>query len=197
MNVRPYGEAAVLVETGEHSPALLRGLIAGRSGIGDVVPGARTLLVEYDPRAWTAAMVVETLQGSVEEARRDVATVQIPVRYDGPDLDDVAELTGLTVDEVVTRHSAATYSVAFGGFAPGFAYLTGLDPALHVARLAEPRTSVPAGAVAIAGEYSAVYPRSTPGGWHLLGSTETSLWDIDAEPPALLTPGATVRFVST
>jgi KipI family sensor histidine kinase inhibitor len=104
---------------------------------------------------------------------------------------------GLGVDDLIRRHSAMRYRVAFCGFAPGFAYLSGLDPALHVPRLAEPRTAVPAGSVAIAGEFTAVYPRRSPGGWRLLGTSQAQLWQLDRDPPSLLTPGTAVRFVAT
>ena len=121
--------------------------------------------------------------------------VEIAVRYDGPDLDDVAALTGLTRAEVVAAHTGTPWRVAFGGFAPGFAYLVGGDPRLHVPRRERPRPSVPAGSVGLAGEFSGVYPRSSPGGWQLLGTTDAVLWDTEREPPALLGPGTTVRFV--
>lgn len=122
--------------------------------------------------------------------------VEIPVVYDGADLAEVAHLTGLTPDEVVARHVGGRYRVAFGGFVPGFAYLVGLDPVLVVPRLATPRTRVPAGAVAIGGEYTAVYPRTTPGGWRLLGRTEAVMFDPARDDrPALLVAGDEVRFV--
>ncbi len=123
--------------------------------------------------------------------------VEIVVRYDGPDLDDVAAHTGLTPTEVIEAHTGTPWRVAFGGFAPGFAYLVGGDPRLHVPRRERPRPSVAAGSVGLAGEFSGVYPRSSPGGWQLLGTTDAVLWDIDREPPALLRPGTTVRFVDT
>jgi KipI family sensor histidine kinase inhibitor len=195
MRLRPYGTSAVLVET-DSPPALVRDLVAGRAGIGEVVPGARTLLVEYDPSVWTLEQLGAALAAPVGSATAPGGHVEIPVRYDGADLAAVAELTRLTVDDVVRRHTDATYTVAFCGFSPGFAYLTGLDPVLHVPRLDQPRTSVPAGAVAIAGEYSAVYPAASPGGWRLLGTTQIVLWDLDRQPPALLAPGTTVRFVT-
>jgi KipI family sensor histidine kinase inhibitor len=122
--------------------------------------------------------------------------VEIPVVYDGPDLDEVARLTGLAEDEVVAAHTGTPWRIAFGGFAPGFAYLVDGDPRLHVPRRAEPRTSVPAGAVGLAGEFSGVYPRPSPGGWQLLGRTDAPLWDVDRDPPALLQPGGWVRFVA-
>ena len=114
--------------------------------------------------------------------------------YDGPDLAAVAADTGLTVAEVIARHTAPAYTVGFIGFAPGFAYLIGLDPVLHVPRHASPRTRVPAGSVGIAGEFTGVYPRASPGGWQLLGRTNAALWDLARERPALLEPGVAVRF---
>jgi biotin-dependent carboxylase-like uncharacterized protein len=120
--------------------------------------------------------------------------VTIPVRYDGADLADVAKATGLSEDEVVSVHTGPNYTVAFTGFAPGFGYLTGLDERLRLPRRDTPRTRVPAGAVAVAGEFTGVYPRPSPGGWHLLGSTTAPLWDPSREAPALLRPGMTVRF---
>ncbi|HEY0187407.1 MAG TPA: carboxyltransferase domain-containing protein [Cellulomonas sp.] len=121
--------------------------------------------------------------------------VELPVRYDGPDLAEVATLTGLDVEEVVRRHLAGRYTVAFGGFMPGFAYLSGLDPLLHVPRRDTPRVRVPAGAVAVAGEFTAVYPAATPGGWRILGTCDLPLFDVRRTSPALLPPGTSVRFV--
>jgi KipI family sensor histidine kinase inhibitor len=120
--------------------------------------------------------------------------VELAVNYDGPDLVRVADEVGISVAELVRVHADADYTVAFCGFAPGFAYLAGLDPTLRVARLAQPRTSVPPGSVGIAGDYTGVYPRSSPGGWRLLGTTDAALWDTRRTPPALLTPGTAVRF---
>ena len=118
----------------------------------------------------------------------------IAVHYDGADLADVAEATGLTTREVILAHTEQVWTVAFAGFAPGFGYLVGTDDRLHVPRRATPRTTVPAGSVGLAGEFSGVYPRSSPGGWQLIGHTETVLWDIERTPPALLQPGTTFRF---
>jgi biotin-dependent carboxylase-like uncharacterized protein len=120
--------------------------------------------------------------------------VEIPVSYDGPDLALVADLTGLSPADVVAAHTGTPWTVAFGGFAPGFAYLVGGDPRLTVPRKTTPRTRVPAGAVGLAGEFSGIYPTSSPGGWQLLGRTDVVLFDPDADPPALLTPGTRVRF---
>lgn len=120
--------------------------------------------------------------------------VTIPVVYDGEDLESVAEAAGISVDEVVERHTGRELVVGWLGFAPGFAYLIGLDPVLHVPRLATPRTAVPAGSVAVAGPYSAVYPTASPGGWRLLGRTDLRVWNVSAEPPTPFRPGTRVRF---
>ena len=117
------------------------------------------------------------------------------MRYDGPDLGEVASLTGLTVADVVAAHTQVPWRVAFGGFAPGFAYLVGGDPRLRVPRRDTPRVSVPGGSVALAGDFSAVYPRTSPGGWQLIGTSDAVLWDVERQSPALLTPGTAVRFV--
>jgi KipI family sensor histidine kinase inhibitor len=121
--------------------------------------------------------------------------IEIPVHYDGPDLAAVARLTELSVAEVIAAHTGSDWRVAFCGFAPGFAYLSWGDPRLAVPRRQQPRTSVPSGSVALAGEFSAIYPRSSPGGWQLIGHTDMVVFDVAREPPALLQPGMTVRFV--
>ena len=120
--------------------------------------------------------------------------VEIPVRYDGEDLDEVAQLTGLDPSEVVRRHTAPTYTVAFLGFSPGFPYLVGLDPALEVPRLDTPRTSIPAGSVGLAGTQTGIYPTASPGGWRLIGRTEATLFDPARDPPSRLAPGGRLRF---
>lgn len=196
MRVLPMGPHSVLVEDPPGGPAAWSaGLRAsGLPGLVDVVPAATTVLVRCrDERA--RHDLAERLHG-IEPRDGDVVgdEVVIPVRYDGPDLDAVAAAVGLTTGEVVAAHSGASYRVAFCGFAPGFGYLTGLPERLHVPRRSTPRTNVPAGSVAVAAGYAAVYPRSSPGGWHLLGTTRLVLFDAEREPPALLTPGATVRF---
>ncbi len=185
----------------------------------DVVPAARTLLVGLDgvaARSLSAdAAPASSSDGELEELRRAVAAlaaevdvtdptgegagdeaqiVTIPVRYDGPDLQEVASLTGLSPQEVVAAHTGTTWRVAFGGFAPRFAYLAGGDPRLDVPRRSEPRTKVPVGAVGLAGAFSGIYPRASPGGWQLIGSTDETLWDEQRDPPALLRPGWSVRF---
>ncbi len=197
MIIRPYGDTAVLVEPPEPGQVLaVCAAVARLPGMLEVVPAARTLLARFDPRRCGIDAVRTALAdvGEIPATDEAASAVELPVRYDGADLAAVAAEVGCGVDTLVARHSAAEYRVAFCGFAPGFAYLTGLDPALRVARLDVPRTSVPAGSVGIAGEFTGVYPRSSPGGWRLLGRTETPLWDLDRTPPALLVPGTRVRF---
>lgn len=199
LRVLPSGERAVLVELPDAAAAhALAAHVRAQAGddVEEVVPGARTVLVvARDPgRLATVTALLATAPRQATEPPPQ-AEVSIDVVYDGEDLGEVARLTGLDVDEVVRRHSAADYVVEFVGFAPGFGYLTGLDPALHAPRLASPRPSVPAGSVAIAGPYSAVYPRSSPGGWRLLGSTDAVLFDVTADPPSALVAGTRVRFV--
>jgi KipI family sensor histidine kinase inhibitor len=196
--VLPYGDTAVLVEPDDPAAVLaLRDAVSGLAGVLETMPAARTLLVRFDP-AVTRPAVIRTALGGMQAGARPAITgdvVDLPVHYAGADLAAVADEVGCSVDELVERHASAEYRVAFCGFSPGFAYLTGLEPALHVPRLATPRTSVPAGSVAIAGEFTGVYPRSSPGGWRLLGRTEAALWDLRRTPPALLAPGTRVRFV--
>lgn len=167
------------------------------AGTVDLVPAARTLLVIFDGCATTAdAVVAEIRQREVEPATQpDGPLVELSVVYDGEDLPDVARMTGLTEKEIMARHLHPEYRAAFCGFAPGFAYLAGGDPILRVPRRDNPRTSVPAGSVGLADEFTGVYPRQMPGGWQLIGRTDAVLWDLDREPPALLAPGTRVRFV--
>lgn len=200
MNARlhPCGEHAALVELAglDEVVALYDALAADPPpGIVDIVPAARTVLVRFEPPA--CHTTVESAVRAVRPAggrRATAEEVVVPVAYDGDDLADVARLTGLTVREVVAAHTGTPWTVAFCGFAPGFGYLTGGDPRLAVPRRPEARVRVPAGAVRLAGEFSGVYPRESPGGWQLIGRTETVVWDIAADPPALLRPGVRVRF---
>lgn len=166
-------------------------------GIEEMVPAARTLLIRFRPAACSMAALVDAI------ARRDVSAragrgdtlVEIPVHYDGEDLAEVAQRLGITPEEVVRRHTGSEYTVAFTGFAPGFAYLTGGHPCFDVPRRATPRTRIPAGAVGLAGTFSGVYPQASPGGWQIIGTTPLAMWDIAREVPALLQPGHRVRFV--
>ncbi|MFI5608520.1 allophanate hydrolase subunit 1 [Amycolatopsis sp. NPDC051903] len=194
--VLPYGGSALLVEVDDVLGYQAALELAPPAGVVEVVPAARTLLVRFDPAVADVAALTRELgeTSTVDFHRACPDPVTVPVRYDGEDLAEVAEASGLSVREVAERHAAGSYVVAFCGFAPGFAYLTGLDPALHLPRRSTPRTRVPAGSVAIAGEYSAIYPRSSPGGWHLLGHTGAPVWDVDRAEPNLLPPGTRVRF---
>ena len=206
------GEHAVLVELDALEEVLaldtsVRAAVeAGDTAFADVievVPAARTLLVVVREGADVASvrMALATLSADRHASAPEGASqgmphvVEIFVHYDGPDLDEISELTALALDEVVAAHTQTPWRVAFAGFAPGFAYLCGGDSRLQVPRRREPRTSVPGGSVGLAGEFSAVYPRSSPGGWQLLGHTDAILWDVDRQPPALLHPGWMVRFV--
>ncbi|TPP04618.1 5-oxoprolinase/urea amidolyase family protein [Rhizobium glycinendophyticum] len=166
-------------------------------GIEDMVPAARTLMIRFRPDRLSAEGLAATIAErdlSARIAPSDVL-VEIPVQYDGEDLDDVASLTGLSVEEVIRRHTESTFTVAFCGFAPGFGYLVGGDPALQVPRRQSPRTKIPAGSVALAGAFSGVYPQNSPGGWQIIGTTPVKMWDLSRDPPALFQPGYRVRFV--
>lgn len=202
VRVLACGDAALLCEVADLDSVLALAAAvrsAGLPGVLDVVPAARTVLLLTAPGADLAALRRAVLALPVDPAAAapDGETVQIPVVYDGPDLDEVGRLTGLGADGVVEAHTATPWRVGFGGFAPGFAYLAGGDARLHVPRRDEPRTTVPAGSVGLAGEFSGVYPRASPGGWQLIGRTDVVLWDTARTPPALLRPGALVRFVPT
>ena len=195
-SVRPAGDRGALIELPDSAAALrLARALAGRSDLVDVVPGHRTVLVTWadeqhppDLEQFAASVLV----GGQE--LESATSVEIPVVYDGADLEEVARLVGLSLEEVVARHVAAEYVVAFIGFAPGFAYLVGGDKRLEVPRLPRPRERVQAGSVAIAGPYSGVYPRESPGGWRLIGRTSLALFDPQRTPPALLSSGDRVRF---
>lgn len=203
MRFLPCGDAALLVELDDLDAVL--GLHAGlqdRSlpGIVDLVPATRTLLVRFDPSLVSGRTLVRELGVLVGTATARTATsasesVEIAVTYDGQDLTEVGALTGLGPRGVVEAHTAQRWRVAFAGFAPGFAYLVGEDDRLQVPRRAQPRSTVPAGAVGLADTFSGVYPRSSPGGWQLIGRTRAAVWDADRDPPALLRPGTWVRFV--
>lgn len=193
------GTDGLLVETEDLEQALalfeqLRD--ADLAGVREVVPAARTVLLRFDPSLTDIASLrahIETLP--LERAGSHVGeTFDIPVIYDGEDLADVATILGCSVEEVIRRHTAAVHTVAFTGFAPGFAYMTSDDPTMDVPRRKSPRVRIPAGSVALAGQFSGVYPTESPGGWQLLGRTPVSMWDLSRLRPALLVPGDRVRF---
>ena len=201
--VLDYGDQALMLQCDSTAEVLawataLRA--AALPGVLDIVPASRTVLVKLDGpryqgiirhRLRKLRVVPEPTQATPAERSADMV---IDVVYDGPDLTEVADRTGLTTAQVIHAHTANLWRVGFSGFAPGFAYLVDGDPRLRVPRRSEPRTSVPAGSVALAGEFSAVYPRQSPGGWQLIGHTDAVLWDIDRPNPALLTPGMWVQF---
>ena len=198
VKLRRYGADAVLAQPQQRAAVLpLAAALTADPLVAETVPAARTLLVRRARGAELSA--VKALIHSVADALESVAppngaAVTLDVHYDGPDLADIAAAVGLDPDGVVRAHADGDYTVAFCGFAPGFAYLTGLAERLQVPRLEQPRTRVPAGSVGIAGEFTGVYPRPSPGGWRLLGHTDAPLWDLSRDPPALLPPGTRVRF---
>ena len=200
MRLRPAGERGLLVEVEELETvhrlhAALRDL--DPPGVVELVPGYRTLLVVAGPgSAGALDELAAGLPGLELPPAGEVAgePVEIPVSYDGEDLPEVASLTGLDAEEVVRRHTAPEYTVAFLGFSPGFPYLVGLDPALEVPRRDTPRTSIPAGSVGLAGGQTGIYPTASPGGWQLIGRTDVTLFDPERDPPALLAPGSRLRF---
>ncbi|WP_222195895.1 5-oxoprolinase subunit B family protein [Modestobacter italicus] len=200
MRLLPSGSAALLVELDglDDVLALYAALSADPPpGVLDVVPAARTVLLVTDPAATSLAAVAEAVRATTPrpDAQTTGDSVELPVHYDGADLAEAAELLGLTPAGLVERHTGATWTVAFCGFAPGFGYLTQPGGAWDVPRRSTPRTKVPPGSVALAGEFSGVYPRESPGGWQLIGRTDVAVFDLGREPAALLRPGTRVRFV--
>ncbi|MGY1750790.1 5-oxoprolinase subunit B family protein [Modestobacter sp. SYSU DS0511] len=200
MRLLPSGSAALLVELDglDDVLALYAALSADPPhGVVDVVPAARTVLLVTDPAQTSLAAVAAAVRATPPRPDTQVAgeTVELPVHYDGADLAEVAGLLGLSPARLVKRHTGAEWTVAFCGFAPGFGYLTQPGVAWDVPRRATPRTKVPPGSVALAGEFSGVYPRESPGGWQLIGHTDVAVFDLDRDPAALLRPGTRVRFV--
>ncbi|MEU4669240.1 5-oxoprolinase subunit PxpB [Amycolatopsis sp. NPDC023774] len=198
---RPCGEHAALLDCdslAQMTAARATVEAAGVDGIAELVPGARSLLVVAEPGSPALKSVRELLDGAdlTHPPGGSPREVTLDVYYDGEDLALVARDAGVSAADVVTLHTEAEYTVAFTGFAPGFGYLTGLPDALRQPRLESPRTKVPAGSVGIGGEFTGVYPRESPGGWRLLGHTDTTLFDPTAERPALFAPGDRVRFRS-
>ncbi|MFR0353948.1 5-oxoprolinase subunit PxpB [Streptomyces sediminimaris] len=200
MRALPVGDRALLVELscGDEARALhaelLRRRAEGLLTVREIVPAARTVLLDgLDDPARLASELTSWQPPPAPPRAREV--IDIPVHYDGPDLAAVAAHWGVTAHEARRIHADTEFTVAFCGFAPGFGYLTGLPRRYDVPRRATPRTAVPAGSVALAGPYTGVYPRSSPGGWQLIGRTEAVLWDHARVPAALLSPGTRVRFV--
>jgi KipI family sensor histidine kinase inhibitor len=199
--VLDYGDQALLLQFDSTTDVLAWAAAlreAALPGVLDIVPASHTVLLKLEgPRHQSA---IRRRLRTLQVAPDMVATappeqpMTIDVVYDGADLAEVADRTGLTTAQVINAHTATPWQVGFGGFAPGFAYLVGGDPRLAVPRRSEPRSSVPAGAVGLAGEFTGIYPRRSPGGWQLIGHTDVVLWDIDRPNPALLTPGMWVQF---
>ncbi|HET6546547.1 MAG TPA: 5-oxoprolinase subunit PxpB [Rhodanobacteraceae bacterium] len=218
--VEPIGERALLLRFGHRIDRAVNARVhaAGRAvqqaalpGVHDIVPTYAVLALHYDPAAWAAgdgktapwqrlAAAVRRILSKVPAGVADaLRSVDIPVQYGGtagPDIDAVARHAGLETAEIIRRHCAGEYRVAMLGFAPGFAYLIGLDPALHTPRHATPRIRVPAGSVAIGGAQTGIYPRTLPGGWQIIGRTQAVLFDPLRDPPSLLAAGDRVRFVA-
>jgi len=208
LEVHPLGDSAVTVRfSRERSPAVLSRIHAAAAAIGraeieaveDVVPAYLSLTVYYDSLRRSYADMSAEIIAACESADTSAAAVTsrehlIPTKYDGVDLAAVAELTKLSVEEVIVRHTSRQYRADILGFVPGFAYLSELDEALVLPRREHPRPRVSAGSVAIAGNQTAVYPLATPGGWHIIGTTDTVMFDPDRPQPALLRAGDTVRF---
>jgi len=215
--VEPLGECVLLLRFGSRIDTALNARVHEASamlraahlpGIVDVIPAYATLALHYDALQWTdgngglpwqhvAAAVRAIFRSPPIDVAPTLAIVEIPVCYGGefgPDLDALAHRAGLDIADAISRHTAPEYRVAMLGFAPGFPYLLGLDPALHAPRRADPRTRVPAGSVAIGGAQTGIYPAELPGGWQLIGRTPAVLFDAERMPPCLLAPSDRVRF---
>jgi inhibitor of KinA len=212
MDIEPLGDSALLVRVVEEfdpAESLDAVLAAARAlkaekipGLVELVPAYTTIALFFDPvrneLGEVRARIDHALQDSLPRARASKAsTIEVPVCYDSEfadDLEEVARHAGLSADEVIKRHSSATYRVSCVGFTPGFPYLSGLPPALATPRRSSPRKEIPAGAVAIGGTQTGIYPRKSPGGWHIIGRTPLRLFDVERQPPALFRAGDHVRF---
>lgn len=199
MRILPCADSGVLVELDDLRSVIglyesLRGNLP--HGVIDLVPAMRTLLLKLDPHTADISDVVRTVRDTkVKRSRSEnYGLIHVPVIYDGADLGRVSELTGLTESQVVDLHLHSEWYVAFCGFSPGFAYLTGGDERLVVPRITESRTKVPAGSVGLAGSFTGIYPRKSPGGWQLIGHTDMTIWQVDHSPPTALMPGVRVKF---
>lgn len=202
MRIRRVGSAALLIECADPAQAhawhaeLHRRRAGGELIAVEIVPGARSVLLDGLPDAAAAAALVAELPPPPPVPTTDGQLVTVPTVYDGADLPAVAAHWQVDVSAAVDRLAATELRVAFCGFAPGFAYLTGLPPRLAVPRRPDPRPRVPAGSVGLAGEYAGIYPSASPGGWQLVGRTDVVLFDVRRDPPALLPPGTRVRLAA-
>lgn len=200
MRLLPCGDVGLLVELADLDEVLAMYAELDQAqpeGVVDMVPAARTLLLTLDPAVTTPSAVAKVVREATLRpgARPHAGDIEVPVTYDGPDLGEVASLTGMSECEVIAAHTEQEWTVAFCGFAPGFGYMVRSDERLTVPRRTDPRTKVPPGSVAVAGGFSSVYPRESPGGWQLIGRTDVVPWDLARDPPALFSPGVRVRFV--
>lgn len=212
--IEPLGDSALLVTLGESIDPLVNDQVhrladavqrlrASDSRFGAPTPAYASLLVPFDPLEIPFEEAARTIAGLAEGSpavapAEPRGLIEIPVRYggaDGPDLERVASLAGLSTEEVVEVHAGTAYRCYMLGFTPGFAYLGPLDPRISTPRLATPRSRVAAGSVGIAGQQTGIYPVESPGGWQLIGRTELRTWDAERDPPALIRPGSSVRFV--
>lgn len=201
--IRSAGDAAVLVELDDATTRrrLHQSLLHHPApGVVELVPAAVTIGLQCaGPEDLQRAVdhVLGILDAGLDDdvtASGEVGTIE--VTYDGEDLAQVADLVGISPAEVVERHTGQVWTVDFAGFMPGFGYLSGSEGGLTVPRLQQPRTRIPPGSVALAGDFTGIYPQASPGGWQLIGHTDAVLWDPDRTPPALLDPGAAYRFVA-
>ena len=198
MRILPSGARGLLLEFDSLEEVLARyaALQDAQLPVLDLVPAGRTILVVGDRETDLRSLAGQLERiGTGEHTRHSGAPVQIPVQYDGEDLSEAADLLGWSPEELVRRHLEEEWTVAFCGFAPGFGYLSGTHFEWDVPRRTTPRTRVPAGSLALAGEFTGVYPRESPGGWQLIGRALVDVFDLDRDPAALLAPGASVRFV--
>jgi KipI family sensor histidine kinase inhibitor len=193
--VSAYGWHAALIECDPNEVSAISSTCLKSELFTEVVPAECTVLVCWDGELTISR--IEKLVSAVTPATEvNIGRlVEIPVRYDGQDLDEVAKLAGLSKSEVVELHSSTTFTAAFAGFAPGFMYCIGLPEVLQLPRRSTPRVQVPAGSLAMADTYTAIYPLNSPGGWNLIGTTDAQMFDADLEQPSLLLPGDRVKFV--
>lgn len=196
MRLLEVGADGLLVEVADSAEAMSLYVEVSQRGLhaAEIVPAARTVLFSGVPDLARLRNMLEEIELG-DLPRPNSRAVEVPTVYDGPDLEDVARLWDMTTREVVETHQGTEFSVAFCGFAPGFAYCAGLPERFAVPRLDSPRTRVRAGSVGLAGRFTGVYPTASPGGWRLVGRTELILWDPDRDQPATLAPGTVVRFV--
>lgn len=202
MRLLRAGRTGLLVETDDAAQrrSLHRGLVANPpDGVVDIVPAQTTVLVTVDDPELlegVAGRVRELVRRGPDEETVEVPRpVRVPVRYDGEDLADVAEVLGMSVPELVARHSGQVWTVEFAGFMPGFGYMSGPDWPYRLPRRRSPRTRIPPGSIALADGFTGAYPQASPGGWQLIATTSMTLWDETRTPPAVLAPGTTVEFM--